>query len=273
MKNKIVFITGSTDGIGKQTACELAQLGANVLLHARNHQRGETALRSVKAAVPDGNFDLFVSDLADFSQVKKMASEIIHKYPVLDVLINNAAVILDKRQVSIDGVEMTFQINHLAHFLLTNLLLENIRKAEQGRIVNVSSTVHQSARFELKNLQGEKNYSGYNAYCCSKLENLLFTVRLASMLDGENTTVNALHPGVIGTKLLKAAMGGSGGFGSSLKDGAATSVFLASSPDVKNVSGKYFVNSGQSSPGKNVFDVHLQDEVWKESERLTQKFL
>src|SRR6187401_386828 len=111
MKNIIVFITGSTDGIGKQTACELAQLGATVLLHARSPQRGETTLRSVKAAVPNGNFDLFLSDLADLSQVKRMASEVIQKYPVLDVLINNAAVILDKRQIANDGIEMTFQIN------------------------------------------------------------------------------------------------------------------------------------------------------------------
>jgi NAD(P)-dependent dehydrogenase (short-subunit alcohol dehydrogenase family) len=226
-------------------------------------------MTSLAGIVPDGKFDLFVADFSDLAQVKKMGSEISYKYPVLDVLINNAAIYSDERKMSADNLEMTFQINYLSHFLLTRLLLDNIKKAEQGRIINVSSMVHQSARLSLNNLQGEEYYDGYNAYSCSKLENILFTLSLADELEGNKVTVNALHPGVIRTKLLHAAMGGSS-LGSSVKEGAATSVYLASAPEVENVTGKYFVNGRQSNPSRNALDKNLQKKIREISEVLTQ---
>jgi NAD(P)-dependent dehydrogenase (short-subunit alcohol dehydrogenase family) len=269
MKGKVVFITGSTDGIGRQTARELAEMGATVLVHARNVSLGETVLASLMQEVPDGKFELFTADFASFDDVRKMASVVEKSCPKLDVLINNAGTYSKTRVLTKDGNEMTFQVNYLSHFLLTNLFLDLLKNSEQGRIINVSSMVHQSAHLSLQNLQGEEYYGGYNAYSCSKLENILFTMSLAKKLEHEKITVNTLHPGVIKTKLLQAA--GGGNWGESLHEGAATSVYLASSPDVETVSGKYFVACQSANPLRSVFDVVLQNAIWEVSESLTGK--
>lgn len=199
MNNKIVLITGATDGIGRQTALELAALGATVLVHARNEMRGVVALKGLRELLPEGKFEMVIGDLSIFMEIRTMAEAINHKYPILDVLINNAGVYAETRKVSSNGIELTFQVNYLSHFLLTNLLLENIVKATNGRIINVSSMTHQSAKLDLENLQGEKYYDGYNAYSCSKLENILFTMQLSKRLERTRVRVNALHPGVINT--------------------------------------------------------------------------
>jgi NAD(P)-dependent dehydrogenase (short-subunit alcohol dehydrogenase family) len=267
MKDKVVLITGSTDGIGKQTACGLAEMGAVVLVHARNADRGKQALASLTRAVPDGKFDLFIADFTSFSAVRKMAADVQKNYHKLDVLINNAATYAEERIVTEDGNEMTFQVNYLSHFLLTHLVMDLLKSADKARIINVSSIVHQSARLGLRNLQGEEYYDGYNAYSCSKLENMLFSMTLAKKMQGESVTVNALHPGVIKTKLLTAAIGNTNR-GESVQEGAATSIYLAHSEAVKGVSGKYFVNCNIRTPSPNVFDPNLQSRIWEVSEEL-----
>jgi NAD(P)-dependent dehydrogenase (short-subunit alcohol dehydrogenase family) len=272
MKEKIVFITGSSDGIGKQTAAELAEMGAMVLVHTRNAERGKTALASLTRAVPGGKFDLFIADFTSLEAVRKMADDVKRNYQKLDVLINNAATYSEKRMLTVDGNEEMFQVNHLSHFLLTHLFLDLLTNSEDGRIINVSSVSHQSARLGLQNIQGEEYFEGYNAYSCSKLENMLVTMSLAKRLERERITVNALHPGVINTKLLQTITHG-GLQGETLKAGAATSVYLASSPDVATVSGKYFISCRQSSPSPNVFDLNLQTKIWEVSEELINKEL
>ena len=268
MEKKVVLITGSADGIGKQTAVELAQMGFEVLLHARNADRGKAVLAEVKKIVPTGIFDLLAADLSSLKEVRQMADTIKARYEKLDVLINNAGIFSNTRTLTTDGFEKTFGVNYLSHFVLTNLLLREIEKAEQGRIINVSSMMHAYAKLDLNNLQGEKFYSGNNAYSCSKLEQLFFTMSLSKSLEATNVTVNGLHPGYIATKLAKAAMGGDSG--APVIGGAATSIYLASSPDVGKVTGKYFVNRKQSSPAPLVFDNNLQKQLWDISEKLTQ---
>jgi NAD(P)-dependent dehydrogenase (short-subunit alcohol dehydrogenase family) len=270
MKDKVVFITGSTDGIGKETASELAKMGAIVLVHARSTDRGKMALASLTRAVPGGKFDLYVADFASLGAIRKMADEVRKNYQKLDVLINNAAVYMETRTLTEDGNEKTFQVNYLSHFLLTHLFLDLLKNADNGRIINVSSVVHQSARLGLQNLQGEEYFDGYNAYGCSKLENMLFTMSLAKKLERERITVNALHPGVINTKLLQAATHG-GLQGETVKAGAATSVYLASSSELNTVTGKYFMNCRTSNPSPNVFDNNLQRRIWEASEILINK--
>lgn len=266
MKEKIVLITGSTDGIGKETALELAAMGAEVVLHSRTVLRGKPVLEEFEKRFPGNEFGLVTGNLENLEEVKQMAFHVVNNYEKIDVLINNAGIIANSRTLTPNGLERTFVVNYLSHFLLTNLLVEKLKQSEQGRIINVSSMVHHSAKFDFQNLQGEKFYNGYNSYACSKLENLLFTMALARKLNGTNVTVNALHPGVINTKLLHAFMGNGGG--SSVKEGAQTSVYLASAPELSDVTGGYFVNKTQTEPAAIVYDTEVQDKLWEMSEKL-----
>jgi retinol dehydrogenase 14 len=271
MTDKTFFITGSSDGIGRATAVGLAKTGATILLHARNSEKGQLLINSLRQQFPKAEFDVFYGDFSILNEVKSLAESVQAKYPRIDVLINNAGVFSEKRLLTTDGFELTFQVNYLSPFLLTTLLLPALRNSDDGRIVNVSSMTHQSARLDLSNLQGEKQYQGYQAYSCSKLANILFTMKLSEKLERENISVNALHPGVINTKLLKAAMGSSGG--SSNDQGAETSIFLATSPTVRNISGKYFVDSTERKPSPVSLDKKLQDDLWSISEQLLGRWL
>lgn len=261
MKNKTVLITGSTDGIGRQTALELAAMGARVIVHGRREERCQKTVRDIHGGNPQAQVDWICADLSSLAQVRHMTVEISKKYERLDVLINNAGVFEAQRRLSSDGYEMTFAVNHLAHFLLTILLLDTIKQ----RIINVSSMAH-AAQMDFDNLQGEQSYSGYSAYARSKLANILFTVELAERLKSSGVTVNCLHPGVINTKLLRAGWGMGG---ASLPEGARTSVYLASSPDVADVTGKYFVNRRVASPPAIVNDAATRRRLWQISEKLT----
>ena len=196
MKGKIVFITGSAHGIGKQTALQLAQCGATVLLHARTAKEGEEALEELVKIVPDGAFDLFVADLAEREQIQRLACDINSVYARMDILINNAATYCPVKQYNAEKIEVTFAVNHLACFYLTHLLLPLLRNASNAKIINVGSHAHYTARFDVNNLQGEKVYNGINHYCNSKLHTLLFTYELARKLTQTNITVNAVHPGL-----------------------------------------------------------------------------
>ena len=207
MKNKIVLITGSTDGIGKETALQLAQRGATVIVHGRSVDRCQAACDDIRRATGNSNVDFVVADLSSQRQVRRMAAEIQERTDRLHVLINNAGVIVLTRQVTEDGLEATFAVNHLAPFLLTHLLLDRLKASAPARIINVSSTVHYDAQIKLDNLQSEKNYNGINAYKLSKLGNVLFTFELADRLEGLDVTANCLHPGVVATKAAGYGLG------------------------------------------------------------------
>jgi len=266
MKDKIVLITGSTDGIGKETARQLAQLGVTVVVHGRAAERCQTTRDELRAATGNPNVDFVVADLSSQRQVRQMAAEIIARYDRLHVLINNAGVILLQRQLSEDGLEASFAVNHLAPFLLTHLLLDLLKTSVPASIVNVSSTVHYDAPLKFDNLQGERRYNGIEAYKVAKLGNVLFTFELAERLKGSGVTANCLHPGVVATKLLGTGWGWSNGLTSA--QGAALSVYLATSPEVEQVTGKYFEgkSAGGASPKAN--DAQLRRKFWDVSAQL-----
>ena len=271
MQNKTVLITGSTDGIGKETAIELAKKGATVLIHSRSSEKGEQVVTEIKSLTSNNNIEFFSADFTSLNQVKLLSNKINEKYESLDVLINNAGVYMKKRVLTEDRNETTFQVNHLAHFLLTNLLLDIIKKNNPSRIINVSSMAHSSA-INFNDLQNEKNYSGYGAYALSKLANILFTFKLADKLRNTKITVNCLHPGVINTKLLREGFRGGG---RDVKAGSKIPVFLASSSKVEGVTGKFFASRIKGLIQKEqraadvAYDKDVQDKLWKVSAMLT----
>lgn len=271
MHGKTVLITGSTDGIGQATALALARLGAHVILHGRNPSKGAAVLAEIERETQPGQASFFEADFTSLQQVRDLAARLLAATPRLDVLINNAGVYMERRVLTADGLETTFAVNHLAPFLLTHLLLDRLTESAQAataaRIVTVSSQTHSSARVEWDNLQGEKRYSGTQAYALSKLGNLLFTFELADRLRGSNTnvTANALHPGVIHTNLLRVGWGGGG---ASVERGAETPVYLASSPEVEGVSGRYFVNREPRRSSPQSTASALQRRFWEISAEL-----
>jgi NAD(P)-dependent dehydrogenase (short-subunit alcohol dehydrogenase family) len=249
-----ILITGSSDGIGREAALQLAREGAQVIVHGRTEQRAAAAAEGIPAA------EVWVCDFASLAEVRSAAARLPRG---IDVLINNAGVYLQRRQVTKDGLEATFQINHLAPFLLTQLLLPSM--SGRSRIVDVSSTVHSGAEIAWDDLMGERRYSGYGAYAQSKLANILFTRELARRQT--KATVNALHPGVIGTKLLRGGFGGMGG--RSVAEGAETPLFLATSKEVEGGTGKYFVNCRETQPSPQALDDQAARRLWDVSARLT----
>ncbi|MDZ4770049.1 MAG: SDR family oxidoreductase [Chloroflexota bacterium] len=267
LNGKTVLVTGSSDGIGRQTALELAQRGARIFVHARGEARGQAALDALRDELPNGAFDLVIGDLASLEQVRGLAASVASRTDRLDVLINNAGVKPTTRQVSADGYELTFAVNHLAHFLLTDLLLPLIQKAEGGRILTVSSVSHYRGTIAFDDPQLTHGWDSYKAYAQSKLANVLFAYDLAHRLADTDITSNTLHPGVVSTKLLVEGFGSQGG--DSLADGAATSVFLAASPDVAAVSGRYFQYKQVTESAPISHDRAWQERLWTMSAALT----
>lgn len=268
MKDKRILITGATDGIGKQTAIDLIKMGHKVIIHGRNIQKVKAAadeIENIAGLYPE---DYFYADLSLLNEVRDMAMAISSKYKIIDVLINNAGIYQNHFEKSNEGIELTFAVNHLSHFLLTLHLLPSIMASTDGRLINVSSMAHSSS-IDLEKINSESNFSAYGSYSHSKICNILFTNYLAKLAK-EYFTVNALHPGVISTKLLFKGFGMSG---ESLKKGAETSVYLASSSEVKNTTGKYFVKCKQSHPAPISNDERLQQALWDMSMKLTQKYL
>ena len=202
MQGKICLITGGTNGIGKSTAQALAQMGATVVIVGRNAPKTAQVVEEIRAASGNNNVDSLLADLSSQQEVRRLADEFKSKYSHLHVLLNNAGGVFMQRQLSVDGIEMTFALNHLAYFLLTNLLLDTIKASAPARIINVSSDAHTSGKIEFDNLQGERRYSP-GAYGNSKLANILFTMELARRLEGTGVTVNALHPGFVATGFAK----------------------------------------------------------------------
>lgn len=242
-----ILVTGATDGIGQQTALELARRGHRVVLHGRSEDKIAATEAAIRDEVVDATLEHALADLADLEQVHRLAEELDERLEQLDVLLNNAGVYMNEHRLSEDGLEMTMAVNHFAPFALTHGLIEALEAAPAGRIINVSSIAHQRGRVDLDDLNLEKGFDPYDAYATSKLANVLFTVELARRLQarGSSVTVNALHPGVVSTKLLTEGFGMRGA--DSLAEGAETSVYLATSEEVAGQTGLYFADCSPAS--------------------------
>jgi NAD(P)-dependent dehydrogenase (short-subunit alcohol dehydrogenase family) len=279
MLGKTVVITGGNSGIGLETAVGLARMGANIIITARDPEKGKQAVQDIKDRGATDAVDLVVFDLASLRSVRAGAAELLDRCPRIDVLVNNAGLVLTTRGETEDGFETTFAVNHLGPFLLTNLLLERIKASAPARIVNVASTAHKGARkgMDFDDLQATKRYSGMRVYSASKLANILFTVELARRLEGSGVTANSLHPGTVRTGYGRDG-DTSGILGIGIKiaapffltptKGAATSIYLASSPDVDGVSGEYFVKCKPRTPSKAARDTAAARRLWDESATL-----
>lgn len=243
----MILVTGATDGIGKQTALELVRKKHRVLVHGRTHEKAERAAREV------GGEPVF-GDLSSIAEIHALAEQIAD----VDVLVHNAGVFMKTREVTIDGLETTFAVNHLAPFLLTHLLLPRLQNKPDPRIVVVSSNAHNGGHIDLNDLQMERRFDGYRAYCNSKLMNVLFGYELARRAPG--IAVSSLHPGVINTKLLRVGFGMGG---ASLESGARTSVKVATDPSLRGVTGKYYSNEREAQSSQESHDRALQAELWE----------
>jgi retinol dehydrogenase 14 len=267
---KSVLVTGATDGIGRESARQLLELGLHVLVHGRNEARATKAASALTTSNGAGKASPVWGDFSRMREVASLAEQVVALVPRLDTLINNAGVYPSDRHMSEDGFEMTMAVNHFATYLLTRKLLASIERAPRGRIVTVSSMTHQGATLDVEDLEIARGWSAYGAYATSKLANLLFTHALAERMHGREITANALHPGVVGTKLLRAGFGGGGG---SVQDGAATSVYLATSPKVDGLTGRYFIACREKKPARGARDRELAEALWLRSEHLLRNFL
>ncbi len=272
------MVTGATSGIGEMTARELAQMGATVIAVGRDPVRGAAALERIRSASGNKAVELMLADLSSLQGIRQLAEQFKHKYQRLHVLVNNAGALFTARQQSADGIEMTFALNHLNYFLLTNLLLEPLKASAPSRIVNIGASAHQFARrVDFDDLQGQRKYFGWGAYGQSKLCNLLFTYELARRLEGTGVTVNALHPGIVATNFGMSGGGAMPLFNRLIsvamlrpEQGAQTVIYLATSPEVEGVSGKYFVNRKAVRSSKASYDQSAADRLWQVSEAMTR---
>jgi len=276
MAGKVVIITGGTGGIGKATAIGLATMGARVAITGRDLARAEQAASDIRAASANPAVDAFAADLTSQAEVRRLAVGIMDAYPRLDVLVNNVGGFWAHRHPTADGLERTFALNHLAPFLLTNLLLDRLKASPPARVVTVSSGAQSMGRIDFGDLQGARNYSGQRAYNQSKLANVMFSNELARRLEGTGVTANSLHPGVVRSNfgaedqarwfavmshvilpLLKTPA-----------QGAKTSIYLASSPDIERVTGQFFANGKPKNANKIAYDPDMTAKLWNVSAAL-----
>jgi NAD(P)-dependent dehydrogenase (short-subunit alcohol dehydrogenase family) len=256
------LVTGATDGIGRQSALELSSKGAHVLVHGRSEQRAVETVKSLGR----GDYEPVWADLSSLAEVRALAERVLAKHPVIDVLLNNAGVFMKERKLSVDGFELTMAVNHFSHFVLTHALLPALKAAKQGRVVHVSSMAHLRGALDLTDLSFERGFEGYGAYAASKLANVLFSNELARRLRGTSVTSNALHPGVIKTKLLATGFGMGG---APLQSGAVTSVYCATAPELADVSGEYFSDGRRSQASSEGRDAKLARDFYELSCKLT----
>lgn len=270
MENRVCLVTGANAGIGFATALGLAEKGATVVLHARSREKGEAALADIRQRSGNERVHLLLADLASLAQIRQLAADFRRSFARLDVLINNAGIIPLQRQTTEDGLELQFAVNHLAYFLLTNLLLDMLQASAPARIINVSSMVHTWGRIDWDDLQNERGYDASGVYAQTKRMNILFTAELARRLEGTGVTANCLHPGVIATKLNINYMGHDQASTASLAElrrGAETSLYLATSLEVAGMTGGYFANSQQRETAV-LHDTVAAQKLWQISERL-----
>lgn len=276
MQGKVAMVTGATSGLGFITARALARRGATVIVVGRNADRMRAAVNRIKQETASSTVEGVLADLSVQEDLRRLAGEVQSRFPRLDVLVNNAGAIFTERTLSADGIEMTFALNHLAYFVLTSLLLDALRSSTPARIVNVASAAHRRARIDFADLQGKGRYKGWRAYSQSKLANILFTYELGRQLEGSGVTVNAVHPGLVATNFGRdgrgifalvwravqmAAIDG--------EQGAKTMIYLASSPDVEGISGKYFVKERAVPSSGASYDLAAARRLWLVSAELT----
>jgi retinol dehydrogenase 12 len=272
MQGKTVIVTGGTNGIGLVTARELARLGAQVTIISRSPEKCAAIVEKIKKETGSANVEFIAADLSVMSEIRQAAYEFKKRHTRLHVLVNNAGAYFSSRQVTKDGYEMTFALNHLGYFLLTQLLLDTLKASAPARIINVSSEAHRGAKLDFNDLQNEKKFSGFGVYGQSKLANLLFTYELSQRLKDVNVTVNAVHPGFVASGFAKNN-GGIYSIGMNILSlfarkpdkGAATNIYLASSPEVEGITGKYFVDSKAVESSKESNDLSAQKQLWDTS--------
>jgi NAD(P)-dependent dehydrogenase (short-subunit alcohol dehydrogenase family) len=275
MSGRICVVTGATRGIGRATAQGLAKLGATVVVICRRREDGDALASEIAASAPVKP-DVVTVDLSSQNSIREAARQLREHYPHLHVLINNAGIITPRRELSVDGIEMQFAVNHLAYFLLTLLLLDRLKAGAPSRVINVTSGAHAGASLDFDDLQNERRYEPNRAYAQSKLANILFTYELARRLSGTGVTANCLHPGVIATGLLadymRIPIAGptlARTFGATPEEGAETSIYLASSPQVERETGKYFVGLKARDSSRQSYDEATARRLWEASERIT----
>tara|TARA_Y100000310_G_scaffold297106_1_gene329892 strand:- start:894 stop:1739 length:846 start_codon:yes stop_codon:yes gene_type:complete len=270
MNGKVCLVTGATDGIGKVSARVLAELGAKVIIVGRNPEKSAIVLAELRSISGNENIDLLMADLAVMQEVRDLAEQVISRYDRIDVLLNNAGGYFTKHEITSDGLEMTFALNHMSYFLLTNKLMELLKYSAPARIINVSSDAHYGVDMDFENLNGEQEYKALKAYQKSKLANVLFTYELLKKVPG-NITVNCLHPGFVATNF---GHNNGGFFGPVLKiaqrisaidpeEGAKTSIFLCSAPEVKGVSGKYFYKCQPKTSSRESRNMDTGKRLWQ----------
>lgn len=276
MGGKVVLITGGTSGIGKAAATALAGMGATVVITGRNEERGKRALQEIREVSGNDGVELILADLTVQDEVRRLAEELRERHNQLEVLVNNAGLVLSERTETPDGIETQLAINHLAPFLLTNLLLDLLKESAPSRIVTVSSDAHRWAKIDLDDLQSRKRYRGMQVYGKTKLANIMFTYELAERLEGTGVTANCMHPGGVNTnfgnnqggpmnllfRLFKPFM-------RSPEQGADTLIYLASSPEVEGMTGKYLADRKVKAASDAAYDETTRKRLWEASEELT----
>jgi retinol dehydrogenase-14 len=275
MAGRTVLITGGTAGIGKATALGLATMGAHVAITGRDHGRADAAAAEIRA-VGGGQVDVFVADLSAQAEVRRLADQVLHALSRIDVLVNNVGGYWNTRHLTVDGLEHTFALNHLAPFLLTTLLLDRLTDSAPARVVTVSSNAQAMGRIDFDDLQGERSYSGARAYSQAKLANVLFTYELARRTPAASVTANALHPGVVSTSLgaddpaavQRLLVPFLRPFMQTAARGAATSIHVASAPDLAQVTGHFFTHSRPRRSSKRTYDRATATRLWQVSAEL-----
>ncbi len=268
LKNKTILITGSTDGIGKQTALDAAKVGAEVIIHGRDEDRIMQTIDMIRKETDNDSIFGIMADYTSLAAVNSMAKELTDNYSHIDILFNNAAELFHERILTEDGYERQFQVNYLAHFLLTQKLFPLIKDTEGARILNVSSMIH-APSIDFDNLQGEKDYSGSNVYALTKLLNILHTYKLGEILEDHKAVVHCLHTGVIETKLLNTAWSG----GAPVTEGAANMIYAARSEAGEQVSGLYMENRRPMQSNPISYDKSVQEKLWNLSKEMLKDFL
>ena len=277
MRGKVCMVTGATSGIGQVTAAALAAQGAHMIVVGRNRAKAQQVVGEIRRQSGNDAVWYLLADFSDLQQVRELAAAFSAQYSQLDVLVNNAGTYFNTRHPAPGGVEMTFHVNHLAHFLLTNLLLDTLTASAPARIVNVTSRAHEYDNMDFDDLGFERSYFGMKAYARSKLANLLFTYELARRMAGSGVTVNAVHPGGVATDIWRTNFPVLGPaikwvmslFALTPEEGADTLIYLASSPDVEGVTGKYFVEREAIASSPLSYDEQVAARLWAVSEQLT----
>jgi retinol dehydrogenase 14 len=274
LAGKTGIVTGANSGIGEQISLGLARMGANVIMVCRDKSKGQVAKDEITKQSGNANVELFLADLASMASIRNLVESFRQRHNHLNILVNNAGLIMGKRVETVDNLETTFEVNYISHFLLTLLLLDTLKASAPARIINVSSSAHTGGKMDFDDLQETKGYSAMKSYSQSKLAQVLFTYELSKKLEGTGVTVNAVHPGVVRTRW--GDEGGSLGIGIRLArpfmispaKGAETALYLASSPEVDGITGKYWYKKKETQSSKESYDENQQRLLWIESTKI-----